>query len=54
MNAMTEVVHVFGLICLVSSLLIRILPSPPEINWRPYSILYGIIRRASLNVNASK
>ena len=47
---MTEIIHYFGLVCLVASLLIRVLPGPEEIAWKPYSILYGIVRRASLNL----
>jgi len=54
MNHVTEIVHYFGLVCLVASLMIRVLPDPQEVNWRPYSILHGIVRRASLNVNPAK
>jgi hypothetical protein len=49
---MTEILHYFGLICLVASLLMRILPAPCEIRWKPYAVLYGIVRRASLNLPA--
>ena len=47
---MTEILHYFGLICLAASLLMRILPAPCEINSKAYAIVYGIIRRASLNM----
>jgi hypothetical protein len=47
---MTEILHYFGLICLAASLLMRILPAPSEISWKPYAVLYGIIRCASLNL----
>jgi hypothetical protein len=50
MNAVTEILHYFGLICLIASLLLRILPSPEEINWKPYTVFHGIVRRASLNL----
>ena len=50
MNIMTEIVHYFGLICLISSLLLRVLPSAEEIGWKPYAIILGMIRRASLNL----
>ncbi len=44
-----EIIHVFGVICLIASLLIRILPTPDEISSWHYKIAYGIIRRCSLN-----
>ena len=50
---MSEILHYFGLICLVASLLMRVLPVPGEISWKPYAILYGIVRRASLNLPAA-
>ncbi|GEM_PF-6673006 len=50
---MTEILHYFGLICLIASLLMRILPLPSEIPWTPYRIFYGIVRRASLNLPTS-
>jgi hypothetical protein len=49
---MSEILHYFGLICLVASLLMRILPAPSEISWKPYAVLYAIVRRASLNLPA--
>ena len=52
MNAMTEIVHYFGMICLVSSLLLRVLPEAEEIGCKPYSVVLGMIRRASLNLPA--
>jgi hypothetical protein len=50
--AMTQILHYVGLICLAASLLMRILPTPDEIGWKPYAVLYGIVRRASLNLPA--
>jgi len=50
MNVITEILHYFGLICLVASLLLRILPAPEEINWQPYAVFHGMVRRASLNL----
>jgi hypothetical protein len=50
---MTEILHYFGLICLVASLLMRVLPLPGEISWTPYAVFYGIVRRASLNLPTS-
>jgi hypothetical protein len=50
MNLVTEIVHYFGIACLIASLLMRILPTPEEINWKPYSIIHGMIHRASLNL----
>ena len=44
-----EAIHFFGIICLVASLLIRVLPTPEEIPARFYSVLYAVIRRCSLN-----
>jgi hypothetical protein len=46
---MTQILHYIGLICLAASLLMRILPTPEEVGWKPYVIFYGIVRRASLN-----
>ncbi len=50
MNTVTEIVHYFGLVCLIASLLLRILPAAEEIGWKPYSIFIGMVRRASLNL----
>ena len=50
MNTMTEFLHYFGVTCLVASLLIRVLPAPEEIDWKPYAVFYGIVHRASLNL----
>ncbi len=47
---MTQILHYFGLICLTASLLMRILPVPSEIDSKAYAVVYGIIRRASLNL----
>jgi hypothetical protein len=47
---MSEILHYFALVCLVSSLLMRVLPSPSEIRWGPYAVFYAIVRRASLNL----
>jgi len=49
---MTQILHYIGLICLAASVLMRILPPPEEIGWKPYAVLYGIVRRASLNLPA--
>ena len=51
-QAALEIIHTFGVICLVASLLIRILPSPEEISSRHYRIFYGVIRRCSLNAGS--
>jgi len=53
MNTMAEILHYFGMLCLLASLLIRILPPPEEIAWKPYSVFHGIVRRASLNLPAN-
>jgi hypothetical protein len=47
---MTQILHYIGLTCLAASLLMRILPTPEEIDWKPYAVFYGIVRRASLNL----
>ena len=44
-----ETIHYFGIICLVASLLVRVLPTPEEIPTRFYSVLYAVLRRCSLN-----
>jgi hypothetical protein len=44
-----ETIHFFGIICLVASLLIRVLPTPEEIPARSYSVFYAVLRRCSLN-----
>lgn len=49
MNSVTIIIHYFGLVCLVASLLLRILPAPEEIAWKPYTVLHGVVVRASLN-----
>jgi hypothetical protein len=46
-----EIIHAFGTVCLVASLLIRVLPTPEEIPARWYAVIYGVVRRCSLNVN---
>ena len=47
---MTEILHYFGTICLLASLLFRLLPAPEDIHSRCYSIFYDVVRRASLNL----
>jgi hypothetical protein len=47
---MTEILHYFGLACLIASLLMRVLPAPSEIGWPAYAVFYGIVRRTSLNL----
>ena len=48
-QAAPEIIHTFGIICLVASLLIRVLPLPEEIPSRHYRIFYDVFRRCSLN-----
>lgn len=44
-----EVIHWFGTVCLVASLLVRVIPLPEEIPWRGYRVLYNVLRRCALN-----
>lgn len=50
MNAMMQLIHYFGLVCFCASLLIRVLPAPQEISWKPYAIFYEVVHKASLNL----
>ena len=52
-EAAVEIVHWFGTICLVASLLVRILPRPDEIPSRVYSVMYNVVRRCSLNIRGN-
>ncbi len=44
-----ELLHWLGSACLVSSVIIRFIPTPEEITAHWYLVLYNVIRRMSIN-----
>lgn len=34
--------------CFVATLLIRVIPTPPEIDWKPWAVIYKTVERFSL------
>lgn len=39
---------IFMGLCFVATLLIKVLPTPQEITWKPYQVLFNTVQRFSL------
>ena len=46
---LVEVVKWYGVVCVVCSLGLRLMPSPEEIPSRTYTVIYNVLRRGALN-----